>query len=314
MIERPALRYDAGMPDADHVPVLPQQVLEVLNPQPGQTFLDCTTGRGGHGLLLIPRLVPGGRYIGLDMDPANVQYLRQRFGQVPMACDFIHANFTNAGTVLEGLGVKGVDGLLADLGFASTQMGDPHRGLSFSQDGPLDMRLDPTAPTTAANLVNEMDERELADVIYRYGEERYSRRIAAKIVAERRKTPIRTTRQLASVCASAYGGAGGRGRIDPATRTFQALRIAVNGELESLEALVDALPRLLKPGARVAIISFHSLEDRIVKRAFAEYVSRGVAEKLTKKPLQADEQEVAVNRRSRSAKLRGLMWKGVSSS
>lgn len=291
---------------------MPDEVLRVLSPQGGQTILDCTTGRGGHCAMILPHITPGGRYIGLDTDPGNIVYLQHRFAGAPVRCDFVHANFANARAVLDGLGVGSVDGLLADLGFASIQVDDPQRGLSFMQDGPLDMRLDPTAPATAADLVNEADERELADIIFQYGEERHSRRIASKIVEARRKTPITTTTQLAALCASAYGGAAGRSRIHPATRTFQALRIAVNAELENLRVLMKEMGSLMAGGGRAVVISFHSLEDRLVKRAMVEYVAGGHAEKLTRKAVQATESEIAVNRRSRSAKLRGLLWKNTS--
>lgn len=298
-------------PAADHIPVLPRQVLELLAPRPGEVFLDCTLGRGGHCALILPRLEPGGRYIGLDMDPANVAHVRERLAPGAASRDLLHANFAQARAVLDSLGIEGVDGLLADLGFASCQMDDPQRGLSFMNDGPLDMRLDPTSPTSAAELVNELSERELADLIFRYGEERLSRKIAGKIVDARPKTPIKSTGQLAALCAQAYGPARYRQRIDPATRTFQALRIAVNGELDNLAGLLDALPGLMKNGGRAAIISFHSLEDRMVKQAFVRYAQEGRAEKLTKKPVEADETEVAENRRSRSAKLRVVRWMAI---
>jgi 16S rRNA (cytosine1402-N4)-methyltransferase len=223
----------------------------------------------------------------------------------------VHRNFAAAGAVLDRLGVGRADAVLADLGFASPQVDDPKRGLSFSKEGPLDMRLDPTGPTTAADLVARLDERELASLLWRYGEERASRRIAAEIVAQRQVEPILTTGQLTRLVRSVLGG--GAGRIDPATRTFMALRIAVNGELEALDALLDQLPALLKPGGRAALISFHSLEDRAVKRAFAELHRRGLAEPLTRKPWVADEAQVASNPRSRSAKLRGLVRLGDGS-
>ena len=294
--------------DMDHIPVLPEAVLDLLAPAPGQVFLDCTVGRGGHAVRIAPRLAPGGRYVALDMDPSNVQFVRQRLADGPVRVDLIRANFADSRAALDSLGVDAVDGLLADLGFASTQVDDPHRGLSFARQGPLDMRLDPDLPVSAADLVNGLHERELADLIFRYGEERLSRRIARKIVEARSQQPIKTTGRLAELCAAAYGAARHKQRIDPATRTFQALRIAVNHELENLEALLGALPVLVRPGARVAIISFHSLEDRLVKRSFASYVSQGLAERLTRKPVTAGEAEAATNRRSRSAKLRAIRW------
>jgi 16S rRNA (cytosine1402-N4)-methyltransferase len=221
--------------------------------------------------------------------------------------DLVHANFVSARSILDGLGVGTVDLLLADLGFASTQVDDAARGFSFSAEGPLDMRLDPLgAGGSAADLVNKMPERDLADLIYQYGEERLSRRIARKIVEVRRQSPITTTSELARIVRAAYGGSGRSQRIDPATRTFMALRIAVNAELEALDQLLAAVPMLLGPGGVAVFISFHSLEDRRVKQAFVRLDQDGQAQRLTPKPLVADEAEVAANPRSRSAKLRAL--------
>jgi 16S rRNA (cytosine1402-N4)-methyltransferase len=312
--------------------VLPDQVLRLLDPRPGQVMLDCTLGRGGHAAIIIPRLAPGGRYIGIDVDPANVAFVAareqesRRAGEqeaerqtpTPTAStpaitaipqtrtDFIRANFISARSVLDALGIARVDLLLADLGFASTQMDDPARGLSFMAEGPLDMRLDPGAPTTAAELVNKLSERDLADLIYRYGEERLSRRIARKIAEARRASPISTTLELARMVRAAYGSASHSQRIDPATRTFMALRIAVNAELEALAQLLACVPALVAPGGVAAIISFHSLEDRLVKQAFAQLHRSGQGERLTPKPLVADADEQQRNPRSRSAKLRAL--------
>jgi len=294
--------------DAGHIPVLLDPVIELLDPAAGQIMLDCTLGRGGHAGIIMPRLAPGGRYIGLDADPANLQFVREAQPDPPVPMNLIHRNFIHARQVLNELNLDGVDLLLADLGFASSQMADAQRGLSFNADGPLDMRLDPSSDTTAAALVNRLDERELADMIYQYGEERLSRRIARKIVETRRRSPIESTRQLAELCAAAYGPRGRRQRIDPATRTFQALRIAVNDELDALRTLLDDLPALLRPGGRAVIISFHSLEDRMVKHAFNDYARGGQGERLTKKPVTADEAERANNPRARSAKLRAIRW------
>ena len=298
-----------SLQEPDHIPVMVDEVLSLLRPEPGETVLDCTIGRGGHAAAIMPRLAPAGRYIGLDADPGNIEYLRAAHLHPPIVLDLIHRTFADAPQGLGELGVGGgVDGLLADLGFASSQLDDPARGLSFSHEGPLDMRLDPTRGRSAADLVNRLPQRELADLIYLYGEERFSRQIAGRIVDARREKPIETTGELASLCARAYGR-GRRSRIDPATRTFQALRIAVNDELAQLEALLDALPELLRPGGRAAIISFHSLEDRRVKHAFRALVKAARADALTKKPLTAGEAERAANPRSRSAKLRGIQWR-----
>lgn len=293
---------------AEHVPVLVDEVLRLLDPQPGETVLDVTVGRGGHCAAIIERIAPGGRYIGLDVDPGNLAHVEARLPDPPGAMNLVCSNFGDADVVLEDLGVAGVDLLLADLGFASPQLADPSRGLSFSREGPLDMRLDPSAQTTAADLLARLGERELADLIFRYGEERFSRRIARKIVERRRNEPIRTTRELADLCAAAYGSRARRQRIDPATRTFQALRIAVNDELGRLSALLEMLPGLIRPAGRVVMISFHSLEDRLVKRSFRSMEQQERGERLTKKPITAEASERDANVRSRSAKLRAFRF------
>ncbi len=308
-------RYNDLMPDPGHIPVLPDEVVELLRPQPGRVFVDGTVGRGGHGALVIPRLGPGGRYVGTDLDPRNVAFATERLGPIAaehgVALDIVHASFADLRAVLMGLNIDRVDAVLADLGFASNQMDDPARGLSFAEDGPLDMRLDPSDPDrpTAAELVNTLPERELADVIYQYGEERFSRRIARKIVETRRESPIQTTGELARVVRGCYGPAGRRSKIHPATRTFMALRIAVNGELDALDRLLDALPQVLAPSGRAGLISFHSLEDRRVKHAFRGWSDQGWATRITRKPATPSESELSANPRSRSAKLRVVEWR-----
>ena len=308
-------RYTLGMQgptqsDPGHIPVLLNEVLSLLDldeAQPGVVFLDCTLGRGGHASHIIPRIGPGGIYVGLDLDGGNLAYAGERLKPIAEQHDvtlhLVNETFAGARNVLESLGIASVDRVLADLGFASNQVDDPERGLSFKHNGPLDMRLDPNGPTTAADLVNRMSEKELADVIYLYGEERLSRRIARKIVQRRADTPISTTLELAEVCRHAYGPKGSK-RIDPATRTFQALRIAVNGELDALEALLNRLPGLMSDDGLCGIISFHSLEDRLVKRAMLEADQAGVMKRVTRKPVTATDQEQQNNTRSRSAKLR----------
>ena len=307
----------APQPPSDpigHIPVLPAEVLTELNPLPGMTMLDCTLGRGGHALLLAPKLAPGGRYIGLDLDESNLRFAKSRYDESTSATPdrtpltAVHSNFSNAASVLKSLDIERVDLLLADLGFASNQMTDAQRGLSFMNEGPLDMRLDQSSGITAATLVNELDAEELANIIYRYGEERLSRKIARIILEKREQKPIANTLELADIVRRAYGPMAGKSRMDPATRTFMAIRIAVNGELASLEQLLADLPRLLKPGGRAAIISFHSLEDRLVKQRFAELEKQGMGRRLTHKPLEATEDEARANPRSRSAKLRAFQW------
>lgn len=306
-----------------HAPVLLRETLDLLAPAPGVTVLDATLGRGGHAAALLP-LIPGGRLIGLDTDPANADFARRRLEPLArehgVALDVVHANFAGVQTELKHRGVSGVDALLADLGFASNQMDDPQRGFAFRFDGPLDMRLDPTRGRPASEWVNTLGEAALADLIYTLGEDRASRRIARKIVERRSVSPILTTDELARTvrAASGPGSRPGRDRrspsgsrsptrgIDPATRTFMALRIAVNGELDALDALLAALPGLLLPGGRAGIISFHSLEDRRVKQSFLRYQQNDTARRLTRKPITAGPAELAANPRSRSAKLRGL--------
>ncbi|MEM1098521.1 MAG: 16S rRNA (cytosine(1402)-N(4))-methyltransferase RsmH [Planctomycetota bacterium] len=309
-----------------HVPVLMNAVLDALVPplqaQDGNgVVFDATLGRGGHAEALI-RSVPMRAYVATDLDADNLAYARQRLEPIAdergVAMHLHHGPFTDAPGLFDALDARPT-AVLADLGFASNQVDDPGRGLAFSEDGPLDMRLDPTMENpTAADLVNTLPQDELADLIYAFGEERLSRRIARKIVENRAESPIQTTLQLAEIVRAAYPGPrrgptrrtkhGGRvkpgHRIDPATRTFQALRIAVNGELDALDTLLEQLPTLLAPGGVAALISFHSLEDRRVKRAFLEFQQHEHGTRLTRKPIVADDEEQAHNPRSRSAKLR----------
>jgi 16S rRNA (cytosine1402-N4)-methyltransferase len=283
---------------ARHVPVLPRETIELIDPKPGETWVDATVGAGGHTRLIAERIGPAGRVIGLDQDSGMLERAKRRLDGLPVT--LVHANFDQVSAAIRSLGIKEIDGLLADLGFASDQMDEASRGLSFQQDGPLDMRLDPTAGETAADLVARLSDYDLAKIFYEYGEERHSRRVARKIVETRKQSPIHTTRQLADLVRSCVPREKGRS-FDPATRVFQALRIAVNDELGSLERLLAQLRRVVKPGGRVGIISFHSLEDRRVKHAFQD---RESWEPVTKKPVTASDEEVRDNPRARSAKLR----------
>jgi 16S rRNA (cytosine1402-N4)-methyltransferase len=283
---------------ARHVPVLLNETLALLGPQPGEIWVDATIGAGGHARLIAERIGPAGRVIGLDQDSGMLDRAKNRLSGLPVT--LVNANFDQLSAALNTVGVKEIDGLLADLGFASDQMEDATRGFSFQHDGPLDMRLDPNAGESAADLIARLSEFDLANVIYEYGEERHSRRVARKIVEVRQQTPIHTTGQLADIVRRCVPRERGR-NFDPATRVFQGLRIAVNDELGSLDRLLAQLPRVVKPGGRVGIISFHSLEDRRVKRAFQD---RETWQPLTKKPVQAGDDEVRDNPRSRSAKLR----------
>jgi 16S rRNA (cytosine1402-N4)-methyltransferase len=283
-----------------HQPVLPAEVLHFLEPSQGQTIVDATVGAGGHARLIAERLGPLGRLIGLDQDMTMLELAQPRLADVPVT--LVQANFDQLPLVLEERGLSAVDGVLADLGVCSDQIDCAERGFSFQQDGPLDMRLDPSQGEPASTLAKRLSERELADLFWTYGEERYSRRIARKIVETRRRTPLEKTTQLADLVRSCVPRPRGqRHPIDPATRVFQALRIAVNDELGALERFLAALPRCLKPGGRAVVISFHSLEDRRVKQAFRD---RSVWQVLTPKPVQAGALELRNNPRARSAKLR----------
>jgi 16S rRNA (cytosine1402-N4)-methyltransferase len=281
-----------------HVSVLPAEVLHYLDPRPGQTIVDATVGVGGHTRLLAERVGPSGRIIGIDQDPKMLALARETREGTPVT--LAHGSFEDLPEILQKLQSERVDGILADLGFCSDQLADPQRGLSFQQDGPLDMRLDQSRGEPATALVRRLQEKHLADIFWQFGEERFSRRIARRIVETRQAAPLETTGQLAELVRSCVPRSKGHG-IDPATRVFQALRIAVNDELGALERFLAALPDCLKPGGRAVIISFHSLEDRLVKRAFR---NREIFEELTRKPVQAGEEEMANNPRARSAKLR----------
>jgi len=311
-----------GRGQAGHVPVLLKEAIDFLAVQRGGTYLDATVGLGGHSLEIAKRLGAPGHLIGFDKDPNALRVARENLESVVgrsslvvseqtperlttndqrldgPTVTLIHGSFSEVG---ERVGSGSLDGLLADLGVSSLQLEDAARGFSFQAEGPLDMRMNPLSGSTAEQVVNRISERELADVIYEFGEERRSRRIARAIVRSR---PIQTTKQLADVVSAAARPMNqAERRIHPATRTFQALRIFVNRELDDLKALLEATPRVLKPGGRLVVISFHSLEDRIVKDAL-----RSGREKyfrlLTKKPLTASEEEIDRNPRSRSAKLR----------
>ncbi len=249
-------------PGPRHAAVLPAETLRLLDPRAGETWVDCTTGAGGHAALIAERLGPAGRLIGLDQDPTMLALAGPRLEGLPVT--LVHANFDQLADVLANLGIDAVDGVLADLGFASDQVDAAGRGLSFREDGPLDMRLDPTGGRTAADLVNTLTDGALADVFWEYGEERHSRRIAKRIVERRAGKPFETTADLADLVRSAVPRTADSFRIHPATRVFQALRIAVNDELGSLDRLLAALPKLVRVGGRVGVISFHSVEDRRV--------------------------------------------------
>lgn len=314
-----------------HTPVLLAEVCQALQPKPGALFVDGTIGGGGHATELIRHIQPNGYLIGIDSDPAALQaaraYIDAHLGQeTTQGCyTLVHGNFRDIAAIVQAQQCHAVDGILLDIGVSSYQLNTPERGFSFQADGPLDMRLDPTQAYTAADLVNSLDEQELAHTIYHYGEERHARRIARAIVERRRHQPIETTGDLCDIVVQTVQGKHKtqraraakaprwHGSLHPATRTFQAVRIAVNHELDSLEQVLPQAVSLLRRGGRVAVISFHSLEDRIVKQFFRAESGYGMSDNaarpvrlqiMTKKPLMASEDEQQSNPRSRSAKLR----------
>ena len=291
-----------------HVPVLLGEVVSWLRPRAHGCYLDSTIGLAGTAERILEASDPDGMLVGIDRDPTAVAYaetkLRAYKSRVKLFCE----NFQNVQSVLHAANVKQVDGMVFDLGVSSAQLAQPERGFSFQQDGPLDMRMNPTQGLSAAHLVNTLSETRLAHLIYTFGEERHSRRIARAIVSARTHAPLRTTTELSHVIQQAVPGAYRYGRLHPATRTFQAFRLAVNDELDALQTVLTHVPHLLAPGARACVISFHSLEDRIVKQSF-----RGLAQDapdqwavLTKKPVVPSPEERQTNPRARSAKLRVL--------
>jgi 16S rRNA (cytosine1402-N4)-methyltransferase len=293
-----------GSGQVGHVSVLLKEAIDFLAIRRDGTYIDATLGLGGHSLEIASRLGAQGHLIGFDKDTNALELARQRLSRVGgdshPKISLFHASYAD---IAEHVSPATADGLLADLGVSSLQFGDPARGFSFQAEGPLDMRMDPHQELTADQVVNRMGEEELANVIYEFGEERRSRRIARAIVRAR---PIRSTAHLAQVISAALRSmnTGAHQRIHPATTTFQAIRIFVNRELEDLQALMDAVPDVLKRGGRLVVISFHSLEDRIVKDALRDGVKAGTFQVLTKKPLTATQEEIDRNPRSRSAKMR----------
>lgn len=304
-----------------HVSVLMDHVLTALRPQPGQVIVDCTTGLGGHSREILRRILPNGRLIGIDFDPANLATARTRLDELLAAAtkrpkdgqpitatfDLFHNNFAALPTVLQQAGVERVDAVLADIGVASTQIDDPDRGFSYRRPGPLDMRMDPSRGQPAWAVLERLSERELAEAFLEYGDETDAPAIAQLIVQHRAHTPIRTTEDLTALVCQARDftlqrAAGAK--LHPAARTFQALRILVNREMANLERLLRVLPDVLKPGGRAAIISFHSGEDRRVKDAFRDGLRGGKYSEVSREPETASEEEIRANGRARSAKLR----------
>jgi 16S rRNA (cytosine1402-N4)-methyltransferase len=279
---------------------------EQVNLPPDGVMVDATIGHGGHSLLFGRKLGPDGVIIGLDVDEDSIRRARLKLADLKCRVALVHSNFTQIAEQLGKQGIEKVDFILADLGLCSAQLADPGVGLSFQTNMPLDMRIDKRLKTTAADIVNEADEKCLADLIFRFGQDRASRRIARFIVRHRVNEPITTTEQLAAIVCNALARPGKkrRSRIHPATRTFQALRIAVNNELDNLEQLLVSSPDVLKKGGSIAVISYHSLEDRLVKHNFRQNAQDDIYAVLTKKPIVPSEAEIHENPRARSAKLR----------
>ena len=293
--------------DVRHIPVLLDAVLGVLSPRPGQTFVDCTLGLGGHSAALLQRINPGGVLMGIDFDPGNIEIARVKLQAVGGDFRLFHNNFAALPAVLAQAGVDRVDGVLADVGVSSPQIDDPARGFSYRRPGPLDMRMDPTRGQPASALVNRLGERELAAALLELGDEDDAPQIARLIVERRKTRPIETTQDLTAIVCEARDftlkrAAGAK--LHPAARTFQALRILVNRELANLDRLLAVLPACLTPGGVAAIITFHSGEDRRVKAAFREGLRQGVYSQAASDPIVADAEEQRTNPRSRSAKLR----------
>ena len=301
------------MNEAPHLPVLYKTIIPALQPKTGGRYIDGTLGAGGHAAGILDASAPTGELLGLDLDPQALMIARQQLAVFDGRVHIVQASYLSMEAEAHRLGWQAVDGIVLDFGVSSMQLDTPERGFSFLNDGPLDMRFSPVTPLSAADLVNTLSEEDLADIIFRYGEDRLSRRIARSIVGNR---PIQTTKQLADLILKSIGK---KERIHPATRTFQALRIAVNGELSAIEEVLPIALRFLKSGGRLAVISFHSLEDRIVKEYFHRESKDCICPprqpvctcghtatitEINRKPIQADEEEIKINSRARSAKLR----------
>jgi 16S rRNA (cytosine1402-N4)-methyltransferase len=309
--------FTAGKPP--HYPVLYKEIIHALRPKDRGFYVDGTLGAGGHAWGILEACSPEGRLLGLDLDPAALELARERLAPFGSRAFLVQASYTTLKAQLKHLGWTAVDGILLDFGISSMQLDTPERGFSFQQNAPLDMRFDPASQVTADMLVNDLPESELAEILFRYGEERQARKIARAVVMAR---PVTTTLQLAQIVAQAVGGKSGRGRqsrTDPATLTFQALRIAVNRELESIEAVLPVAVEVLKPGGKLAVISFHSLEDRLVKQFMRRESQDCICpprapictcghlasiKEITRRPVQPGEAEVQRNPRARSARLR----------
>lgn len=288
--------------DVIHLPVLLKETIEYLAPAAGETFVDATLGGAGHAVEIGRRLGKSGLLMGIDRDAAHLEQARDKLKNCECKTRIVQGNFEDLRGILKELNVARIDGLLMDLGLSSMQLETGERGFSFMQEGPLDMRMDMGIGQPASHYLQRLSEKSLTSILQKYGEERYARKIARAIIEARKRAPLATTSNLVNVISRAVPWR--RDRIHPATRVFQALRILVNRELECLENALKDVEDVMNPGARIAVISFHSLEDRIVKNAFRDKAGAGVFEILTRKPVTATEEERRANPRSRSAKFR----------
>jgi 16S rRNA (cytosine1402-N4)-methyltransferase len=292
--------------DRFHTPVMLNEVLDYLNLSPGKTIVDATIGTAGHSRAILEKILPGGRLIGIDKDEESLHIAKEKLQEFADACKFVYGNFCNIDEILKSLNIEKIDGVLFDLGVSSFQLDNPERGFSFQSEGPLDMRLDRNSYISAYDLVNNLNEEELSTMLWTFGQERWHNRIARLLVKERERHPIATTFELSKIVMMAIPHRYRyiHHRIHPATRTFQAVRIAVNRELETLETAINKAIEFLDKGARICVISFHSLEDRVVKLSFRQSSSEGRINILTPKPLTPRPAEVEENPSSRSGKLR----------
>ena len=289
-----------------HIPVMLHEVIDYLGLVPGATIVDATIGTGGHSLEILKKITPGGKLIGLDRDENSLAVCRQRLAEFNGSFELVHSSFADLDQVLEKLGIEKIDGIVFDLGISTYQLKDIERGFSFQQEGPLDMRMDQSSYISAYDLVNNLNESEISNILWSFGQERWHNRIARLLVSQRRIAPIATTSQLADLVMRAipYRYRKGYYRIHPATRTFQAVRIAVNRELEILEGAVKKAVAVLKEKSRICVISFHSLEDRVIKHTFRALKAEGLIDIITAKPMTPVASEIAANPSSRSSKFR----------
>ncbi|MBN1870726.1 MAG: 16S rRNA (cytosine(1402)-N(4))-methyltransferase RsmH [Candidatus Omnitrophica bacterium] len=293
-----------GNEETSHIPVMLNEVIKYLDPKPGNIVVDGTLGLGGHAEVILKLIGSKGRLIGIDRDAQALAMASKNLSAYQDQCDFIHENYSNIDKVLAKLNIRHVDRVLLDLGLSSFQLNDPQRGFSFRAEGPLDMRMDQDSYISAFDLVNSLSEREISTILKDFGQERWHHRIARYVVQSRLKKPIETTKELSDIVLRAMPRQSRREKIHPATRAFQAFRIAVNRELEGLEEALEKCLDALKVGGRIAVVAFHSLEDRVVKQKFRKWSQSGELDLIVKKPLRPSEGEARFNPRARSARLR----------